>query len=241
MFRSAGRKNNLRVGRTFSLHKLKHSPNHCHALTSKPQRPFPNTGADSKFDLTNLFDALLGQPEMSFDIERRQRQAHQLKQTILNCCGVIITTNHKVDGIYLPTDDRRHFVAWSELNKDDFSDDYWNEIWSWYDQGGERHVAAYLADLDLSEFNAKAPPPKTQAFWEIVDANRAPEDAELADAIDALRSPKALTLEQIASRADGSLGEYLRDRRNARKIPHRLEACGYVAVRNDGRWMAGGR
>jgi hypothetical protein len=31
---------------------------------------------------------------------------------ILNCCGIIITTNHKTDGIYLPPDDRRHFVAW---------------------------------------------------------------------------------------------------------------------------------
>jgi len=33
---------------------------------------------------------------------------------------VIITTNHKTDGIYLPADDRRHMVAWSNLTKDDF-------------------------------------------------------------------------------------------------------------------------
>ena len=33
---------------------------------------------------------------------------------VLNLSGVIITTNHKTDGIYLPADDRRHFVAWSE-------------------------------------------------------------------------------------------------------------------------------
>jgi hypothetical protein len=166
--------------------------------------------------------------------------------SIFNCCGVVITSNHKADGLYLPADDRRHFVAWSDLSKDDFTDAYWQRIWTWYNhEGGDRHVAAYLAGLDLSAFNAKAPPPKTQAFWEIVDANRAPEDAELADAIDALRSPKALTLEQIASRANGSLGEYLRDRKNARKIPHRLEACGYVAVRNegakDGHWKVDGR
>ena len=29
--------------------------------------------------------------------------------SILNCCGVIITTNHKADGIFLPADDRRHY------------------------------------------------------------------------------------------------------------------------------------
>lgn len=43
---------------------------------------------------------------------------------ILNVCGVIITTNHKADGIFLPPDDRRHFVAWSELARDDFAAGY---------------------------------------------------------------------------------------------------------------------
>jgi len=32
---------------------------------------------------------------------------------VLNVVGVVITTNHKTDGIYLPNDDRRHYVAWS--------------------------------------------------------------------------------------------------------------------------------
>ena len=67
-----------------------------------------------------------------------------------------------------------------------------------------------------------------------MDASRAPEDAELADAIEALDWPVALTLDLIASRANGTFLEWLRDRKNARRIPHRLEACGYVAVRNDG-------
>jgi hypothetical protein len=39
--------------------------------------------------------------------------------------------------------------------------------------------------------------------------------------------------------------EWLRDRRNSRKIPHRLEAVGYVAVHNDsvkdGLWKVGGK
>jgi Family of unknown function (DUF5906) len=40
-----------------------------------------------------------------------------------NIAGVIITTNHKTDGIFLPADDRRHFVAWSDLTRDDFDAD----------------------------------------------------------------------------------------------------------------------
>jgi hypothetical protein len=153
--------------------------------------------------------------------------------SVPNCVGVIITTNHKTDGVYLPADDRRHFVAWSDLTKDDLDLAYWTKLWAWYESGGDRHVAAYLADLDLKSFDAKAPPPKTQAFYEIVDANRAPEDAELADAIDAMGAPDALTLDRIKGLADADVVMWLRDRKNARRIPHRLEACGYVAVRNE--------
>lgn len=67
-----------------------------------------------------------------------------------------------------------------------FSDDYWSKLYGWYHSGGIGHVAAYLRTLDLSDFNAKAPPQKTPAFWDIVSANSTPEDAELADALDQL-------------------------------------------------------
>jgi hypothetical protein len=167
------------------------------------------------------------------------------EHAVPNVCGVIITTNHKTDGIFLPADDRRHFVAWSDLGKEDFDPDYWNRLYRWFDSGGDRHVAAYLQKYDLGAFDAKAPPPKTPAFFEIVDASRAPEDSELADIIDALGSPNALTLAQIAAHAEGGFAEWLRDRKNARRINHRLEACGYSAVRNDaakdGHWKLDGR
>ncbi len=164
---------------------------------------------------------------------------------MLNCCGVVITSNHKTDGIFLPADDRRHYVAWSILTKEDFVADYWGRLWDWYERGGDRHVAAYLAELDLSDFDSKAPPPKTPAFWDIVDANRAPEEAELADIFDGLGNPAAATLAKIIVNADDNLGEWLKDRKNRRAIPHRLEKCGYISVRNDaaddGLWVLGGK
>ena len=68
-------------------------------------------------------------------------------------------------------------------------------------------------------------PPKTPAFWAIVDANRAPEDAELADALDALgvndegvdlgRSD-AVTLAQLVAKAERETHEWLLDRKNRR-------------------------
>jgi hypothetical protein len=38
-------------------------------------------------------------------------EKHVREYAIFNVCGVIITTNHKADGIYLSADDRRHYVA----------------------------------------------------------------------------------------------------------------------------------
>jgi Family of unknown function (DUF5906) len=90
---------------------------------------------------------------------------------VLNVCRIQMTTNHKTDGIYLPADDRRVYVAWSGATESDFVAGYWNELWSWYEREGFGHVAAYLRTLDVSDFNPKAPPLKTAAFWAIVGAN----------------------------------------------------------------------
>jgi hypothetical protein len=155
------------------------------------------------------------------------------EHSVFNRTGVIITTNHKADGIYLPADDRRHFVAWSECKRENFPDDYWHALWAWYEAGGDRHVAAYLAELDISAFDPKRPPPKTAGFWDIVDANRSPEDAELADVLDRMGKPDATTLLRITNEATGEFAAWISDRKNRRAIPYRLEKCGYVRVRND--------
>lgn len=165
---------------------------------------------------------------------------------VMNVCGVVFTTNHP-DGIYLPADDRRHFVAWSDLTKEDFSEMYWRDLYHWYTkEGGIGHVAAHLAALDISGFNPKAPPPKTPGFYRMVDAGRAPEDSALADALDELKNPAAVTTSMICNYASESLREFLTDRKSARQIPHRMESAGYTAVRNesdkrDGQWRVDGK
>ena len=173
-------------------------------------------------------------------------EKNRAEYSVPNVTGVVITTNHKSDGIYLPADDRRHFVAWTDLDKSAFTPEYWFTLWDWYDNGGFQIVAGYLLRLDLAAFNPKQPPPQTEAFFEIVNSSRAPEDAELADALEALGRPDTVTVSQIIEITDQStLAEFLRDRRNSRRIPHRLEASEYVPVRNpdakDGLWKISGR
>jgi Bifunctional DNA primase/polymerase, N-terminal/Family of unknown function (DUF5906) len=156
-------------------------------------------GDVNRYQFYDHMKAFTAAPPDVLRVDEKNLREH----SIFNVCGIIITTNHKADGIYLPADDRRHFVAWSDLTKDDFAADYWNKLWRFYRDGGSANVAAYLRELDISKFDPKAPPPKTAAFWDIVDANRAPEDAELADVLDRLGNPDAVTIIRIANEAAG--------------------------------------
>jgi hypothetical protein len=166
---------------------------------------------------------------------------------VMNVTFAILTTN-RTSGIFLPPDDRRHDVLWSKLTKHDFTEDYWIKMWKWYDEGGDSHVAAYLATLDISAFNPKAPPPLTEAFWTIVNANRAPEEGELQDLLDQLGNPDAVTINQIIKAASGTkhadIRTWLQARRNRPSIPHRFDAAGYAPVNNEaatsGLWVVGG-
>ncbi|MEH6789945.1 primase-helicase family protein [Parasphingorhabdus sp.] len=175
----------------------------------------------------------------------RVDEKHLREYSVFNVCGVIITSNHKSDGLYLPPDDRRHYVAWSDLGRDDFAADYWTGLYAWYQAGGTGHVAQYLRTLDLSGFDPKAPPRKTPAFWEIVSSNQSPEDAEFADTLEKMRWPTATTIADIIHSADSSFSGWLKDRRNARTVPNRLEKCGYSSVHCpttvDGRWKVAGK
>ena len=101
----------------------------------------------------------------------------------------------------------------------------------------------------MQGFNAKAAPRATPAFHAIVDANRTPEDAELADTLDAIskggQPVAAVTIPMLVAAATGDFQCWLQDRKNRRAIPYRLENAGYVQVRNeaakDALWKIGGK
>jgi hypothetical protein len=157
---------------------------------------------------------------------------------IVNCVGVIITTNYR-DALYLPADDRRHYVALSERLGAEFPREYWNEFWTWYTEGnGFQHVAALLNQYDLSGFNSKAEPPQTPAFWGMVEADRGPTYSELADAIDSLNRPPALTVDMLIAVAPSL--EWMHDITKRKAAAHRLADCQYLLARNrgakDGLW-----
>lgn len=177
---------------------------------------------------------------------------------VFNVVGVIITSNHKIGGLYLPHDDARHYVAWSEMTRERFDAYYFPNLWKWYQSGGFEHVAEFLRTLDLSGFDEKAPPPQTDAWWEMVQSHQSTADKDLADVIremppllsdDPLAPVEAVTVEQLIQKAHTlkmwDVAESLQGKEAAKTIMRRMLDCGYEAVRNreakDGRWKVGGR
>ena len=87
-------------------------------------------GEFDRFKFYAHMKAYMAAPPDVLRVDEKNLREH----SVFNVCGVVMTTNHKTDGIYLPADDRRHFVAWSEATKDDFTEAYWNGLWGWYEQ-----------------------------------------------------------------------------------------------------------
>ena len=85
-----------------------------------------------------------------------------------NVTAVIGTTNYPDDGLYLPPDDRRHYVCGTEITKEDFEDGFWPEFWAWYAAGGLNDVVAYLAEYNLnrtSSRNSRRRRPPRSGAW----------------------------------------------------------------------------
>ena len=59
----------------------------------------------------------------------RVNEKHMREYYAFNVCRVVYTTNNKTTGLYLPAEDRRHLVDWSEKIKDEFDEAYWDNFW----------------------------------------------------------------------------------------------------------------
>lgn len=163
---------------------------------------------------------------------------HVKAYPVANVCGTVITTNHETGAIYLPPDDRRYFVVWTHAKKEDFTADQWNTYWKWYlYTDGAKHVTALLRTWDLSGFNPKAEPIKTAAWEMMVAASVSDGDMELADALDGIKRPNALTLDMLRRHVGltmSNLREDLHDRKKSSTWPARMAKAGYTQVRNGG-------
>jgi hypothetical protein len=206
-------------------------------------------GEGDRYNFHDATKTLFAAPPDTLEVNGKYAK----KYWIPNVFGALITSNHKTGGLYLPPDDRRHEVYWSDKVEGDYTSAYWDKLWNWYqNENGFAKVAYYLRHVvDLSDFNPKASPPKTEAFWAIVYANTGEETTDLAQLIELLGTPQAITLDTIVSKAKITSGfegtaAWFSDSRHYRIVSEKFEKCGYRVFRNDrdtkhGQWQFGNK
>lgn len=192
------------------------------------------------YDLYERTKTLIAAPPDVHRVDEKNIAEH----AVMNVVGVILTTNHLTNGIYLPPEDRRHFMMWSPAKKADMQP-LCSALWAWYKLGGLANVAMYLRTVDVSDFDPKAEPPKTSAWHTVVSGGRNDESDEFAGALESLGSPAVVSVPQIyGALPEGSFARVMMLNPGQRRaVVHRIADCGYARYSNasvaDGRWRLG--
>jgi len=191
----------------------------------------------SKYDLYEQTKDLTAAPPDFLRVNSKYYRTYHVR----NVTGVVYTTNYR-DALYLPRDDRRHFVAWSEAEAP--PEEEFRRLYAWFDQGRSGHVAAFLRDRDLSQFNPKARPERTAGWKYMVGAHGLPEDEWLAEGLEKLGWPDAWARPQLENVLSKDHQDFFKASHNASRITQRLLNLGYMQLKNpteqrSGRWVVG--
>ena len=173
------------------------------------------------------------------------------KYTVIMFCGVIITTNHLLSGIYIPEDDRRYDVIESAsleqmgLSKRKDREQYFVDLWEWFLNDGDTHVAAYLHERDISKFSPAVGQRKTSAHHLVVSSSLS-SDSWLIDALDFFNDRDYVRADWLIAKIceDGSKPEQIRP-----KLVGAMDRAGYsrcISYKHplcskDGRWKINGK
>jgi Family of unknown function (DUF5906) len=137
------------------------------------------TGA--RRELSNQLKPLLSSPPDEIMVNEKGIARYPIP----NICASIMLTNHK-DAVSMAAEDRRYFVMWSEEKPQ--APEYYSTFAEWVsDVENQSHVYHYLLHRDVSKFNIKAPPPKTTAKMDMVDATMTKAESLVAVIRDILR------------------------------------------------------
>jgi hypothetical protein len=170
------------------------------------------------------------------------------RHQIPNVNNTIITTNYRSGGLYVPRDDRRYFIVFSDVLRDQLGAEYWRALDAWMAVAENvEEIAAWLMVRDVSHFNPKAPPPRTAAWHEMAEGGQSGETNQLADLVEGFEVFTVAMLAEKASTmqgADVELGNFLRAGKNGTKINRMLNDLGWTKIKNQhdnrGRWLVSG-
>lgn len=157
---------------------------------------------------------------------------------VINVMRVFITTNDWL-ALFIPENDRRMFIMNSPLPgrwHEAADPQYFDRYWRWLEQeGGAAGVARWLAERDLSAFDPKAAPPRTQTWSEISQSWDDTEHDPVSLVLEEIGWPDALlTSELVAPTSEIGSFDYRSELasivRSPRKLAHKMAAAGYALV-----------
>jgi hypothetical protein len=161
-------------------------------------------------------------------------------RSVSNVVGVVMTTNFRHEGLYLPEEDRPHYMAWTDVTeravKQDKGSDYYERLHKWMNGDGAAHVVAFLRTVDLTKWDAKAPPPRTRWWHSVVGVStQDTNDEALDDALTAMGRPAVFSKPELTAASEPVLQAWIADPRNTRAFPARLDSQGYERILSAGR------
>lgn len=163
--------------------------------------------------------------------------------------GLVMTTNHLLTGIYIPPGDRRYDIietpsmaqlGWPLGIEDPGRKEYFAELYNWLkNENGFAHVAAYLASVDIGQFDAANGQRPTEAFKAAIKTGMEADDW-LDDALEVLGRPMLVRNDHLMKAVEAA-GENLQGIK--RKIGTAMQRAGFSPLMNpgtkDGRWKFG--
>jgi hypothetical protein len=191
------------------------------------------TGA--RRELSNQLKPLLSSPPDEIMVNEKNVSRYPIP----NICATIMLTNHK-DAVSMAAEDRRYFVMWSEAQPR--QSDYYQDFAHWViDPENQSHVYDYLLKRDVSKFNIKAPPPKTTAKIDMVDATMTKSEnlvIVVRDILSDMDMKEAVSetavYEQLREIAPDIAREVIKVPRSSPRYPIRkaLKLLGYTTMQN---------
>lgn len=180
----------------------------------------------SKYDMYERCKDLAAAPPTTLSCQDKWVARHQVR----NVLRPIYTTNHGVDGIYIPLQDRRTYAAWSDALAMSEADAL--ALHKWLDAGGCEEVAAFLYDPShLDGWNPGARPPQTAWWWRLVRESEGDENP-LTEALERMGNPAWVTAEQLSKEGGPAVTSWFADVRNRKHASKHLAALGYRRVEN---------
>jgi hypothetical protein len=133
----------------------------------------------------NFLKPLLAAPPEYLTVNRKGLHPYQ----IVNRLFIVAFSNWDIP-LVLPSNDRRWFVIKSPAPRMDEAEA--RSIWDWYDKGDAVDVVAdYLWSRDVSQFNAGAPAPWTEAKQMLIESGLSANESTVLDMIQGQHGPFA--------------------------------------------------